>query len=85
MDSCYSSDPIARDHIQTDIRTCKGSRVERRCWVNFQCRSVLLIRTIVGQGPIALAVGAGGGIWTFFSRLSILFFFSLSGKRPDMV
>ena len=24
---------------------------------------------IVGQGPIALAVGAGGGIWTFFAVL----------------
>ena len=29
-------------------------------WVNFQCRGVLLIWIIVGQGPIALAVGAGG-------------------------
>ena len=30
-------------------------------WVNFQCRGVLLIWIIVGPGPIALAVGAGGG------------------------
>ena len=29
------------------------------CWVNF--RGVLLIWVIVGQGPTALAVGAGGG------------------------
>ena len=29
--------------------------------VNLQCRGVLLIWIIVGQGPIALAVGAGGG------------------------
>ena len=35
--------------------------VVRWCWVNFQCRGVLLIWIIVGQGPIALAVGAGGG------------------------
>ena len=34
--------------------------VVRWCWVNFQCRGVLLIWIIVGQGPIALAVGAGG-------------------------
>ena len=27
---------------------------------------------IVGQGPIVLAVGAGGGVWTFF--LSSIFF-----------
>ena len=33
----------------------------RRCWVTFQCRGVLLIWIIVGQGPIALAVGVGGG------------------------
>ena len=33
---------------------------------------------IVGQGPIALAVGAGGG---FLSSISSLFFFPLSGRR----
>ena len=53
----------------------------------------------VGQGPIALAVGAGGGcLDIFFSRLSFLFCFSLfflssiisllflplSGRRPDI-
>ena len=39
---------------------------------------------IVGQGPIALAVGAGVGVaWTFFSHLSFLFSFSLSlGDGP---
>ena len=31
----------------------------RRCFVTFQCRGVLLIWIIVGQGPVALAVGAG--------------------------
>ena len=50
----------------------------RRCWVNFQCRSVLQSRIIVGQGPIALAIGAGGGcLDIFFSRLSFLFFLPL--------
>ena len=29
--------------------------------VNFQCRGVLLTSIKVGQGPTALAVGAGGG------------------------
>ena len=33
---------------------------------------------IVGQGPIALAAGAGGGVWTFYSLLSFLFPLSLS-------
>ena len=39
----------------------------RRSWVNFQCRGVLLIWIIVGQGPIALATGAGGGCLDIFS------------------
>ena len=61
-----------------------GGRVEQRCWVNFQCRGVLLVWMIVGQGPIALAVGAGGGLFGhFFSHLSFLFSFSLSlGDGP---
>ena len=37
---------------------------------NFQCRGVLLIWIIVGQGHTALVVGAGGGCLDFFfSRL----------------
>ena len=39
----------------------------RRCWVNFQGRGVLLIWILVGQGPIALVVGAGGGCLDVFS------------------
>ena len=47
----------------------------------------LLIWILVEQGPTALAVGAGGVVWTFFSRLSFLFSFSYFGRRPrpDMV
>ena len=60
--------------------------MERRCWVNFQCRGVLLVWLMVGQKPIALAVGAGGGgglLGHFFSHLSFLFSFSLSlGDGP---
>ena len=43
-----------------------------------------IICITVGQGPIALAVGADGGLFGhFFSRLSILFSFSLSlGDGP---
>ena len=62
-----------------------GGRVVRRCCVNFQCQVVLLIWIIVGQGPVALAVGADGGcLDIFFSRLFFLFSFSLSGRRPDI-
>ena len=54
----------------------RGGRVVRWFWVNFQCRGVLLFWLIVGQGPTALAVGAGGGCFDiFFSRLSFLFSF----------
>ena len=57
----------------------------RKRWVNFQCRGVLLIWIIVGQGPIALAVGAGGGCLDIFSLFIFsLFFLPLSGRRPDI-
>ena len=40
---------------------------------------------IVGQGPIVLAAGVGGGLFGhFYSPLSFLLFFSLSGRRPDI-
>ena len=38
----------------------------RWSWVNFQCRGVLLVWIRVGQGPTALAVGAGGGCLDIF-------------------
>ena len=47
-------------------------RVVRWCWVNFQCRCVLLIWIIVGQGPTPLAVG--GGCLDIFS---VVYHFSL--------
>ena len=50
----------------------------RTCWVNFQCRGVLLIWIIVGQGPIALAVGAGGGCLDIFSLVYHFSFLSPS-------
>ena len=41
---------------------------------------------IVGQGPIALAVGAGGGLfWIFLlSSTFSLLLLPLSGRRPDI-
>ena len=39
----------------------------------------------VGQGPIALAVGAGGdGLDILESHLSSLLFLPLFGRRPDI-
>ena len=52
--------------------------MERRCWVNFQCRGVLLVWMIVGQGPIALAVGAGRGCFDIFSLIYLFSFLSPS-------
>ena len=55
----------------------------RRCWVNFECRGVLLIWIIVGQGPIALAVGAGLGCLDIFSLVYLFSFLSSSlGDGP---
>ena len=39
----------------------------------------------VGQGPIALVVGAGGVFGHFYSHLSFfLLFLPLFGRRPDI-
>ena len=40
---------------------------------------------IVGQGLTALAVGAGGVVWTFLlSSIFTLLFLPLFGRRPDI-
>ena len=49
----------------------------RCCWVNFQCRGVLLIWIRVGQGPTALAVEAGEGCLDIFSLVYHFPFLSL--------
>ena len=51
----------------------------RMCWVNFQCRGVLLIWIIVRQGPIVLAVGAGRGYLDIFS---LIYHFSFLSPSP---
>ena len=56
----------------------RGSRVMRWCWVNLQCRGVLLIWIRVGQGPTVLAVGAGGGCLDIFSLVYHFSFLSPS-------
>ena len=43
-----------------------------------QCRGVLLIWIIVGQGPIAIKVGAGWGCLDFFSLVYLVFCLSPS-------
>ena len=62
-----------------------GSRVVRWYWVNFQCRGILLIWVILGQGPIALPGGVGGGcLDIFISSVMSLFFLLPSGRRPNI-
>ena len=69
------------DHIQID----GGGRVVRWSWVNFQCRGVLVVWIRVGQGPTALAVGAGGGCLDIFTLVyPSLLFLPLFGRRPDI-
>ena len=46
--------------------------------MNFQCRGVLQLWMIVGQGPIVLAIGAVGVVWTFFSLVYLFSFLSPS-------
>ena len=55
-----------------------GGRLVRRCWINFQGRGVLLLWIIVGQGPIALAIGAGGGCLDIYSLIYNFSFLSPS-------
>ena len=52
----------------------------RRCWVNFQCHGVLLTWLTVGQGPIVLSVGAGGGC---FDSYSLICHFSFLSPSPS--
>ena len=60
-----------------------GGRVVRWSWVNFQYRGVLLVWIRVGQGPTALAVGAGGGCLDIFTLIYPFSSFSLSlGDDP---
>ena len=72
------------DQIDGYTNNPGGGRVVQKCGVNLQCQGVILIWITVGQGPIVLAVGVGGGcLDIFFSHLPPLFSFSLSlGDGP---
>ena len=73
---------ISYPYSNTFRRDGRG-RVVRWSWVNFQCRGVLLVWIRVGQGPTALAVGAGGGCLDIFTLIYPFSSFSLSlGDDP---
>ena len=60
-------------------------RVVRWSWVTFQGQGVLLIWMMLGQGPIALAEGAGLGEFDILlSSIFSLFFLPHSGRWPDI-
>ena len=63
--------PTNQFMMDESLKTVGGGRVVRWCWVNFQCRGVLLIWVRVGQGPTVLAVGAGGDCLDIFSLVYI--------------
>ena len=60
-----------RERERESPMSCRegAGRVVRWCWVNCQCRGVLLIWIILGQGPNALAVSAVGGCLDIFSHV----------------
>ena len=59
--------------------------MEPRYWVNFQYRGILLVWMIVGQGPVALALGAGGGLFGCLDIFSLVYpFFFLSPSLWEM-
>ena len=71
--------------FRPNYATQGGGRVVRWCWVNFQRRGILLIWIRVGQGPTALAVGAGRVVLDIFlSSIFSLFFLPLSGTLSDI-
>ena len=60
-----------------------GGRVVRWCWVKLPVPGRPTILIAVGQGPIALAVGAGGGGLDIFTLIYPFSSFSLSlGDGP---
>ena len=79
---------VIQNHAELELSVsfdfCRGGgRVVRWSWVNFQCRGVLLVWIRVGQGPTALAVGAGGGCLDIFTLIYPFSSFSLSlGDDP---
>ena len=52
----------------------RDGQVVRRSCLNFQRWGVLLIWILVGQGPIALVIGAGRGCLDIFSLICLFSF-----------
>ena len=74
--------PVDEGMREIMMKIILSSSLEK-CWINFQCRGVLLIWIIIGQWPTALAVG-GGGLAIFSLIYHFSFCLPLSGRRPDI-
>ena len=61
--------------VNEQLKICQGLSGGMMVLCNFQCRGVLLIWIIVGQGPTVLAVSAGGSRLGIFS---LVYHFSFS-------
>ena len=57
----------------------------RWCWVNLQCRGVLVIWIREGQGPTAFAEGAGGGLFGHLFSLVYIFSFLSPSLRDGPI
>ena len=58
----------------------------RWCWVNFQCRGILIVWFIVGQKPTALAVRADGCCLLYIYYIYIFSIWYLKqGVKKDYV
>ena len=69
MSNMHYEVPTGLAHVY-HLHSIGGSgRVVRWCWVNFQCPGRPIIWMIVGQGLIALAVGASGAFLDIFTLL----------------
>ena len=67
-----------RPDLTLDVYRGRKTTIQQQ----IQCQGVILIWLIVGQGPTALAEGAGRGFDIF--TLIYLFFLPLFGRRPDI-
>ena len=74
---------VDRKNCPLSAANVNNVNVNKVTMLNFQYRGVLLIWIRVGQGPTALAVGAGGDCLDIFSLVYHLISFSLSqGDGP---
>ena len=63
----------------------EGGRLVRRCCVNCQCQGRPINLDYSRARACCACSGCGWGMFGhFFSRVSFLFSFSLSGRRPDI-